>query len=133
MKHIIVCLVCQCIYLYPPLCTNKINRMAIKAFALCYHLTNMLSRVYYDSMYTLPQYTKSKVNRLIPSPVRKALGAKPGDDLLWEISLDANALIYLIENHPDFSPKISPIFNQIFQNQLQSITSIITVTEVQTC
>src|SRR3989344_4854376 len=74
MKHIIVCLVCQCIYLYPPLCT---------------HLTNMLSRVYYDSMYTLPQYTKSKVNRLIPSPVRKALGAKPGDDLLWEISPDA--------------------------------------------
>ncbi|HJZ05968.1 MAG TPA: PIN domain-containing protein [Patescibacteria group bacterium] len=47
-----------------------------------------------------------------------------------KIFLDTNALIYLIENHPDFSPKISPIFNQIFQNQLQSITSIITVTEV---
>lgn len=43
-------------------------------------------------MYTVPQYTKSKVNRLIPSPVRKALGAKPGDDLLWEISSDTISL-----------------------------------------
>lgn len=47
-----------------------------------------------------------------------------------KIFLDTNALIYLIENHPEFAPKISPIFDQIFQNHLQAVTSIITVTEV---
>ena len=53
-----------------------------------------------------------------------------GEVMTPKIFLDTNALIYLIENHPDFAPKISPIFNQIFHDQLQSVTSIITVTEV---
>lgn len=53
------------------------------------------------------------------------------DDLQGQIiALDTAPLIYFIEEHPKYTPTVTPFFNALATAQFQAITSVITLLEV---
>lgn len=47
-----------------------------------------------------------------------------------KVYLDTNCFIYFLEQHPDFSPRVLPIFAEAMNGQYQIMTSELTLAEL---
>ncbi len=48
------------------------------------------------------------------------------------VGLDSAPLIYLIESHPAYRPRLQPFFDAVSQGRLRTVTSAVTLVEVLT-
>ena len=46
------------------------------------------------------------------------------------LALDTVALIYFVEEHPDYIARVDQVFHRIDQGEMEAVTSILTLTEV---